>query len=164
MKTTTVPVATFNDFEPAQKLHQRIIGAGLPAAIRDESKLERLWFMTPALAAIHIEVPEVHFLEAKRLIVEWDKADGALKDAVRCPECQSSRVEFPQLTRKFFLPSLLRFFMALRIVPKAFYCVDCHHTWPMQSLVEPERDILGFPREKHPTHFKKAQARQRKAA
>jgi hypothetical protein len=148
MKTTTIPVATFNDVEPAQQVLQRLQQVGLPAILDDESKLERFGFMTPALAAIHIEVPTENYLDARRVIDELDRSEDLLKSAVRCPECRSSRIEFPQLTRKFILPSLLRFFMALKLVPRSFYCMDCHYTWPMEVPVEPERDILGFPRKR----------------
>ena len=155
MKTTT-PVATFNDLEPAQQVLQRLQQAGLPATLRDESKLERFGFMTPALAAIHIEVPTPNYLDARRVIDELDRSEDLLKQAVRCPECSASRIEFPQLTRKFVLPSLLRFFMALKLVPRSFYCTDCHHTWPLEVPVEPERDILGFPIKRHTKRARKA--------
>ena len=158
----TVPVATFNDLEPAQKLQQRLQAAGLPATIHDESKLERFWFMTRPLAAIHVEVPQSRYLETRHLITIWDEADGVLKQAVSCPECRSSRIEFPQLPRKFLMPTLFRFLMAIRLVPEEFYCIDCHYTWPTRVPVEPERDILGFPRESRWARSRKA--RQRKAA
>jgi len=148
----TVPVATFNDPEPAQKLHERLRQAGIPASIHDESKIERFWFMEPALAAVHVEVPQPQYLKARLMIDDWDQADGALRSAVRCPECASSRVEFPQLTRKFVTPTLARIFMALRVLGPEFYCMDCHFTWPIAVPVQRELDILGFPRASKKTH------------
>jgi hypothetical protein len=141
----TVPVATFNELAPAQKLQQRLQHADISATIHDESKLERFWFMTSPLAAIHIEVPQAHYLQARRMLEVWDKEDGALQSAVRCPDCHSSRVEFPQLTRKFVTPIVLRAFMALHVIPPQYYCLDCHFTWSPSVRVEPELDILGFP-------------------
>jgi hypothetical protein len=145
----TVPLATFHELEPAVKLQERLQQVGISATIHDESKLERFGFMSAPLAAIHIEVPQSRYLEARRLILDWDSADGALHSAVRCPECDSSRVEFPQLTRKFFSPALIGVFIALRIIPKEFYCLDCHFTWPTVMYLEPERDILGWPVHSH---------------
>ena len=152
----TVPVATFHDPESARKLQQRLQQAEIPATIHDESNLERYWFMTSPLAAIHVEVPQPHYLEARRIIEGWDKADGALQRAVRCPDCHSSRVEFPQLPRKFVTTTLFRLFMAVHLVPPEYYCLDCHYTWPTKVSVEPELDLLGFPREKRFSRFKKA--------
>jgi len=141
----TVALATFNELEPARGLLQRLQQAGIPAAIHDESKLERFWFMSAPLAAIHLEVPQTQYLEARRLIEEWDKADATLQHAVRCPDCRSSRVEFPQLPRKFASTTLFRLLMTLRVVPPEYYCLDCHFTWPTSVRAEPKLDILGFP-------------------
>lgn len=140
----TVPVATFNEAESVQQLLERLNQAGIPATIRDESKLERFWFVTEPFAAIHLEVSQKRYLEARRLIEEWDRTDQVLRNAVRCPECNSSRVEYPQLTRKFILPTFLRLCMALGIVAREFYCLDCHYTWPTVEKIEPRRDVLGF--------------------
>jgi hypothetical protein len=143
----TVIVATFNKRAPAIPLQERLAAAGIDAVLDDQSKLERYWFMSPPMAAVHIEVPAKRYLEARRLIEEWDRNDGILRSAVRCPECGGSRVEFPQITRKNLMPMLWRIFMALGVIRKEFFCVDCHYTWPLASpAAGPELDALGFPR------------------
>ena len=141
----TVPLATFNELEPAELLKERLQMAGIPAIIHDESKLERFGFMSMPLAAVHIEVPQPRYLDARQLLEVWDTADGALHSAVRCPDCNSSRLEFPQLTRKFVTPALMRIFMTLRLMPKEYYCLDCQHTWPTQMPVRRNFDLLNFP-------------------
>ena len=133
--------------------------AGVPAVIHDESKLERFWFMSEPLAAIHVEVPQPDYLKARRLMSEWEKSGDFLKTAVRCPDCQSSRVEFPQVTRKFVTPALCQMLLlTLHVMPRQYYCQDCHFTWPKVPKVEPELDILGFPMNSkfwHPERFPK---------
>jgi hypothetical protein len=158
----TVSLATFNELGPAQQLQQRLLGAGISASIHDESKIERFWFMTAPLAAIHIDVPQKEYLRAHRSIEEWDKTDGALRDAVRCPECGSSRIEFPQIPRKFLMPTLLRFFMWLGVVPRAYYCLDCQCTWPTEVRKERELDVLGFPRDSRFWHPEKTRSESRR--
>ena len=140
-----VPLATFNESEAARPLHERLQKAGIPAFIHDESRLQRFWFMSVPLAAIHVQVPQSRYLEARQRVEEWDHTDGILREAVRCPDCYSSRVEFPQLTRKFVTPGLGTLLFLLRIIPREFYCFDCHHTWPLAEPVAPELDILGWP-------------------
>lgn len=150
----TVPLATFNELEPAQTLQQRLKQTGIPATIYDESKLERFAFMSKPLAAIHVEVPQPQYLEARQLLTLWDTEHGVLQAAVRCPDCGSSRIEFPQLTRKFASPAVLRLFMSLHVIPPEFYCLDCHFTWPIEAPVERKLDVLGFPEDSkfwHPT-------------
>ncbi|HMP83978.1 MAG TPA: hypothetical protein PKA41_14865 [Verrucomicrobiota bacterium] len=138
-------VATFNELEPARGLCRSLQQAGIQATINDESKLERFWFMSEPLAAIHVEVGRADFLKARSLIQAWGKGDGPMKDAVRCPECNSSRVEFPEITRKFLMPAVQTLFMALHLMPREYYCQDCQFTWPKVKPVDPTRDILNFP-------------------
>ena len=145
----TIPLVTFNELEPAVVLQKRLQQAGVPATIHDESKLERFWFMSAPFAAIHLEVPQSHYLGARRLLLKWDKADHALHSAVRCPECQSSRVEFPAMTRKFVTPVLMRLFTTLRIFPEEFYCLDCQYTWPTVMPIQPKLDNLNWPVNSH---------------
>ena len=155
----TVPLATFNELEPAQTLQQRLQQAGIPATIHDESKLERFWFMSAPLAAIHIEVAQPQYLEARQLIALWDTEQGMLQNAVRCPDCRSSRIEFPQVTRKFMTPALLRVFMSLRVIPQEYYCLDCQFTWPIKPPAERKLDILGFPEDSKFWHPEKMRPR-----
>jgi hypothetical protein len=155
----TIPIATFNELAPAEQLRVQFNQSGVNAVIHDESKLERFWFMSEPLAAIHVEVPQPDYLKARRLMSEWEKSGDLLKTAVRCPDCQSSRVEFPQVTRKFATPALFQMLlMALHVMPREYYCQDCHFTWPKVATVEPELDILGWPMNSkfwHPERFPK---------
>ncbi len=138
----TISVATFNTVSPAQRLQRRLQQAGFPTVIEDESKLERFWFMSEPLAAIHVEVEQSKYLAARKLLAELE-SEGLMRDAVRCPDCGSSRVEFPQITRKFFLPVLEAVVMALHIIPRKFYCRDCHYTWLKSRPPEPARGDLA---------------------
>jgi len=41
------------------------------------------------------------------------------------------RVEYPQFTRKSFIPNvLLGLAASIGVVEKDYYCQDCHYTWP----------------------------------
>jgi rubredoxin len=157
-------VATFNERPPAEMLRQELLNAGLPAEIHDESRAERFWFFSQPLAAIHVKVKAPDYLKARQLIQEWDAARSVLKEAVRCPDCGSSRVEFPQVTRKFLSPAVHVLLMTLRIVPREFHCRDCYFTWPPESEkpVEPERDVMGWPVRSRLLHSKSSRAQKRK--
>jgi hypothetical protein len=68
-------------------------------------------------------------------------------------------VEFPQISRKFASPVIEAFLMVAHIMPREFYCLDCHNTWPKEITPETERDVLGWPSKSrlwHPEKFKKA--------
>ena len=157
----TLPVATFNDRAPAEQLREQFGQAGVRATLNDESRLERIWFMSEPLAAVHVEVSQPDYLRARQLLADWEKTSELMREAVRCPECSSSRIEFPQITRKFFTPAFFQLVaMGLRVIPREYYCTDCHFTWPKVPRVEVERDILGFPLNSkfwHPERFPKQQ-------
>lgn len=142
----TLPVTTFNELAPAAQLQTRLLQAGVQAVIHDESKLERFWFMSEQLAAIHVRVPESDYLNAQRLLGEWENSTELLRAAVRCPDCRSSRVEFPQGSRKSLLPTAGQtVLMLLHVLPREYYCMDCHCTWSKQASANPELDLLNWP-------------------
>lgn len=142
-----VPVAIFNELAPARRLQQRLAQAGFVSFLRDESKLERLWSMSDPLAALPAEVRAADYLAVRPAIQRWDATDGVLREAMRCPDCGSARVESPQHTRKFLTPAVEALPLAVHWLPLEFSCLDCHFTWPLRPRVEPERDWLGGPRQ-----------------
>src|SRR5580765_3599822 len=156
-----VPLATFHEVEPAEQLQTRLQQAGIDAILHDDSKLQRLWLVSEPLASIHVEVAQPDFLVARELVQDWQTNQGVLDRAVRCPACHSARVEYPQLTRKFVTPSLGGLLMAVGLVPRKFYCLDCHCTWPTTSALEPGRDSLGWPEVSKLWHPEEGQKKRR---
>lgn len=125
----TVTVATFNDPEKAEPLRKRLAQAGLQTEVIDEKNLQHIGFASESLAGVRVKVQKADFEKAIGLLKQWE-GEGILRDAVRCPKCRSSRIQYPQMTRKFVLPALLRLGIALGLFKKEFYCEDCQYTWP----------------------------------
>jgi hypothetical protein len=124
-----VTIATFNSVEQAEPLREKLERAGVPAEVHHDL-MERLWFVAKPLANVRVQVAPQDYEKAKNLLKVWDTETGVLREAVRCPECGSSRVEYPQKTRKFFLPNIVGVLSGLGMVEKEFYCEDCQYTWP----------------------------------
>jgi len=140
----TVTLATFNDPDQAIPVFQRLQQAGFHPKLQDETKWQRRHF-TERLASVKLQVDEGEGETARRQLKEWDAADHCLAQAVCCPECGSSDVDYPQLTRKFVLPTLAALLYQLGWAEAEFFCNACHHTWPRRVNVEPERDALNWP-------------------
>src|SRR6266436_7710359 len=104
---TRIPVAIFNDHAKAEPLRERLAQSGIQAEIHDELRLEKLWFVSKPAAGVRLDVPASQFERAQQLLLDWDMAEGALRGAIRCPECKSLRVDYPQFTRKLFVPNLV---------------------------------------------------------
>ena len=124
-----VTIATFNEPAKAKHLKQRLQEAGLKADIHNEAHLQAVAFMSKPQANWKVNVDEEDFSAAQNLLVEWETTDPDVGSAIRCPQCGSPRIEYPQLTRKFITPAIASILFALKIFPKEFYCQDCHFTW-----------------------------------
>ncbi len=140
----TVTLATFNDRDHAQPVVSGLQQAGFHPTIHDETKWQRGHF-SERLASVKVQVEENEFETAKQKLKQLDATEHWLEQAVCCPECGSPDVDYPQVTRKFVLPTLHTFLYKLGFLEKEFYCNTCQHTWPLRAKVEPERDALNWP-------------------
>ena len=124
-----VTIATFNEPDKAKRLKQRFQEAGIRADIHNERHLQ-MAFMSRPQANAKIMVEDGDFDRAQNLMIEWETSDPDVAAAIiRCPQCGSSQIEYPQMTRKFLTPGLVALLCAMKIIPKEFYCQDCHYTW-----------------------------------
>jgi hypothetical protein len=129
-----VTIATFNEPAKAKAIKERLEKAGIRADVHNEGHFQQVAFMSRPQASNKVEVEDNDFERAQQLMVEWESTDPDVANAlIRCPQCRSSRIEYPQLTRKFITPALASVLFALRIFPKEFYCQDCHYTWSNEA-------------------------------
>ncbi len=144
-----ITVATFNDRQPADATAAHLRAAGFGAAVYDESD-EQKWKLFNLKPRAHLRVrvqmsEEAGAVEALR---NWN-GDGAMGRAVHCPECNSSRIEFPQFSRKTIMGALPAALAATGMIDQQFYCEACHFTWPAEpAKAGPEVDILNWPKGK----------------
>lgn len=137
---TRIPIALFNERAKAEPIQRRLVEAGITAEIHDELRLEKLWFVGKPECGLRIEVPANQFERAEQMLVEWDAKEGALREAIHCPECKSLRVDYPQFTRNSLLTNVAMGLAAeVGLVEKDYYCEDCHLTWPKEGT-KPHRD------------------------
>ena len=102
--------------------------------------------MSKPHAGIKIQVDRADFEKALHALHDLDVQEHLLDNAVRCPDCSSSRIEYPQFTRKFIMPTFLEFFCVVGLMDREYYCENCHFTWPSKAKAAPrELDPLGFP-------------------
>ena len=141
-----ITVATFNEREPAETIAARLREAGLSAEVYDESS-EQKWKLFNLKPRAHLRVRVQMSEEAVALeyLRQW-AGDDALLSAVHCPECGSSRVEFPQFSRRTIMGALPAALAATGVIDQQFYCEGCHFTWPAEpAKAEAETDILNWP-------------------
>ena len=128
-----VTIATFHEPAKAKHLKQRLAEVGVDADIHNEAGMQKV-MLSDAQANAKVMVEEKDFRKAQELLTEWESTDPDVKMAVRCPQCQSPRVQYPQLARSFpFVPGLAAILFKLGIFEKEFYCEDCQNTWTKDS-------------------------------
>jgi hypothetical protein len=129
-----IPVALYGDRAKAQSLERRLVEAGFDATLNDNPRLRTLWFVSRGKGDVRIEVPSEQFARAENCLLDWDAAEGALDGAIRCPECSSLRVQYPQFAQNSLLTNLaIGVLTELRAIEKHYYCEDCHFTWPREG-------------------------------
>jgi hypothetical protein len=149
MSETTL--ACFNEQNKAQQAQERLLKDGIHTEVFDESKLQKYWFLSNRHAAVKLRVVAGDFDKAPELLNGLDAREYVLQNAIRCPQCDSSHVEYAQFTRKFVTTRLVEIFCRLHLGKREFYCEDCQCTWPDHAVKMPspwdgsqELDILGF--------------------
>jgi hypothetical protein len=122
-------IALFNCRSNAEPVQRRLREANIAAELHDCSNIK----------GARLDVPTDKFEQAYALLQNWDAAEGGIAGAMRCPDCNSFRVDFPQYTHKSALPNLLVGLLAnIGAMRKEFYCHDCHFTWPREGT-QPSR-------------------------
>jgi rubrerythrin len=134
-----VTIATYNEQTKAKHVREKLEQSGVRADIIGEGTIQRVAFMSKPQANVKVKVDEADFEKAQKLMREWESADPEIGSALRCPQCGSAEIEFPQLTRKFLTPAIASVLFALKVFPKEFYCRSCHYTWPDKEVPEKEQ-------------------------
>ncbi|HEX4085314.1 MAG TPA: hypothetical protein VHY22_10420 [Chthoniobacteraceae bacterium] len=139
-------LATFNEAGPAETLKDRLCGAGLHAEVSDDSGAQAIFFLSRhPRAHMRVRVRKEEYETALKLLAGWEK-DGVMLQAVRCPQCGSSRIEYPQFSRRTAESVFFALLAAMHLIPREYYCEDCQFTWPDKVEPEVDRDALNWPR------------------
>ena len=127
---STMRLAHFENHAQAEPARQFLLESGIKARIHAESGLAKLWFVSRYQAGVRLEVPGQETARSLKLLGQEETPSGILRDAVRCPECHSLRVDYPQFTRKSVLTNLLMGLLAeIHFLERNYYCEDCHFMW-----------------------------------
>jgi hypothetical protein len=130
-----MPVVMVGDRAKAEPVRQRLQQAGLAPRIDERPPLSRLWWLGKQSQCVRVEVVANQFEEAENTLLQWDGEEGLLREAIRCPECGSLRVEYPQYARRSLLTNLAMGILArLGAIDWEYYCDDCHYTWPREGF------------------------------
>jgi len=126
--TPWLDLAVFEDVDDARTVETFLAGNGLQARTYDDKLFRYFLFLRPPRVTFRVQVRQNEFPGAENLLATG--APTTLQSAIRCPSCASLRVSYPQMTRKFMLPTLmLHLGIILRVIDHECYCEHCHFIW-----------------------------------
>jgi len=150
VSTAWINVASFDNPDEAIGLSHVLRDEGIDARVQDERTLQKSWFLTrPSRAGVHVCVPEPSFAFAQNYMEISPLVERFVRRAAHCPSCHSARVQFPQMTRKNILPTVVaQVLVLLRVMKHEYYCEACHYTW-QPGEASPAALASPLPRPKH---------------
>ena len=125
-----VDVAVFENFSDGRILETFLRDKEIEARTYHNKWFQAFLFLRPPHVTWRVQVRQDQFIKAEQLI---ETSPPILEKAVHCPSCGSLQVSYPQMTRKFLLPTvLLHAGIIFRIIRHECYCEHCHLTWPYE--------------------------------
>ncbi len=123
-------VAVFEDAGGGRLLETDLTNKGFAARSYDDKVLRTFLFLRPPDATVQVQVRANDFETVAYFLDHNPAMSALLQKAIRCPSCGSLRVQYPQMTRKFFLPTLLLHLgIIFRVITHEAYCESCHWLW-----------------------------------
>jgi hypothetical protein len=137
-----VNVAVFEDIKDGHILETFFRDRDIDARTYDDKLLQSFLFLCPPRVTHRVQVRKDHFDQAVRAMD--DNHPPILEKAMHCPSCASLRINYPQMTRRFLLPTVvLHLGIIFRIIGHECYCENCHLTW---TLLQDEPRKIRLPK------------------
>ncbi len=144
-----VDVAVFEEVSDGNVLETFLEQKKFEARTYDDKLLRWFLFLRPPRKTFRVQVRASEFKIVTNILEKEPPA--ILEQAFHCPSCGSLRVNYPQMTRKFILPTiLLHLGIIFRLIRHEAYCEHCHYIWNLPKdgvpvLTETRPDKPFFP-------------------
>ncbi|HEY4416436.1 MAG TPA: hypothetical protein VGO57_12160 [Verrucomicrobiae bacterium] len=125
-------IVLFESEAACRAMEKFLEGKGFEARSYNDRWLQLFLFLCPPRLTYRLQVRADEFQAAVDLLK--GESTPLLDQAMHCPSCGSLQVNYPQMTRKFFLPTLvLHLGIIFRIIEHQCYCEHCHFMWDHPS-------------------------------
>lgn len=127
-------VAVFEDLSDGQALEQFLVDRRLQARTYDDKAFRHFLFLRPPRVTYRVQVHANAFRAVTELLEKSPEASAMLERALHCPSCGSLHVQYPQMTRKFIMPTvILHLGIIFRAIDHECYCESCHNIWNLSK-------------------------------
>jgi hypothetical protein len=129
-------VAVFENLTDGQALATQLNDHRLEARAYDDKAFRYFLFLRPPQITYRVQVRRNAAKAAAAFLAAQKPA--VLARAIHCPDCGSLQINYPQMTRRFILPTiLLHLGIIFRIIHHQAYCEACHFTWDLAPQAKP---------------------------
>lgn len=140
-------VAVFENADDGRRLEGFFRDKGLESRTYDDKMFRYFLFLRPPRITYRVQVRQNHLADAGEVLKA--NAPAIMEKALHCPSCGSFQVSYPQMTRKFFTPTvMLHLGIIFRIIEHECYCERCHFIWNLpqdDAIVRKVRTVKPFP-------------------
>lgn len=125
-------VAVFEDVNAGKAVETFLQENMIPARTYDDKVFRTFLFLRPPRPTFRVQVRQDKLNTANQLLAT--AAPVILHQAIHCPSCGSRHISYPQLTRKFVLPTIvLHLGIIFRLLEHMCYCDRCHFIWSLPA-------------------------------
>jgi hypothetical protein len=139
-------MAVFEDANAGKALETFLTDGGFRARTYDDRLFRYFLFLRPPRVTYRVQVRQNDAPGANKLLGAG--APEILQRAIRCPSCGSLSVSYPQMTRRFILPTiLLHLGIIFRVIEHECFCDRCQFNWnlPDKNPAPPRNTSSRFP-------------------
>jgi len=140
-------VAVFENLGDGKALETFLTGHWLESRTYDDKLFRYFLFLRPPHVTYRVQVHGNAFRAARELLAKSTPA--VLQQAMHCPSCGSLQVNYPQMTRKFIMPTvILHLGIIFRVIDHQCYCEHCHEMWnPLEknAVIRKTNAVEPFP-------------------
>jgi hypothetical protein len=119
---------------------------GMETRLYDDKWFRYFLFLRPPRITYRLQVRHSNVERADELLL--GDAPAAVQKAIHCPSCDSRHISYPQMTRKFIMPTvLLHLGIIFRVIGHECYCEHCHFIWnlPGENVHPEPKPAKHFP-------------------
>ncbi len=131
-----ISIAAYDNLAPANALIHALADKGIEAGLQDETADQALRFFTAtAHAQFRVMVPPDQVPKALEELARLAPLppershECPVAQIIRCPDCSSTLVEYPQFSRNTIVGALPAMAASVGLVEQDFFCRNCNYTW-----------------------------------
>jgi hypothetical protein len=122
-------IAAFEEKQPAEDLTGYLLKQNIPASTVDLTVSGPGNALPADFAKYQVRVAGEDAAAAVEVTSHTDQGLRLVSPAIRCPDCGSLRIRYPEMPRNFLAPFFFRVLVKLNLMEGSYACLTCKREW-----------------------------------